>query len=113
MVNTAAAINAEKWIRLQSGWPSRVLSLLAGSLLPLAFAPVNLFPLAILSPAILFWLLLGINPRHAFITGYLFGIGFFGVGISWVMVSFNQFGGMGIVLSVIATLLFVLYLAFL
>ncbi len=93
------------------GWRSGVLSLLAGILLPLAFAPVNFSPLAFITPAILFWLWLDSTPKRAFITGYLFGLGFFGVGISWVAVSFYQFGGMGFVLSAAATMLFVLFLA--
>lgn len=93
------------------GWRVRVITLLAGAMLPLAFAPVAWFPLAILSPAILFFLCSQASPRQALISGYLFGVGFFGVGISWVSVSFYQFGGMGAVLSIAATVLFVLFLA--
>jgi len=96
---------------MREGWRSYVFSLLSGALLPLAFAPVNLFPLAIFLPAILFWLLLNSTPRHAFRLGYLFGLGFFGIGVSWVAVSFYRFGNMGIFLSAIATLLFVLVLS--
>jgi len=94
-----------------AGWRSVILSVIAGTLLPLAFAPVNLFPLAVISPAILFWLWFDSVPRRAFISGYWFGLGFFGVGVSWVSVSFYRFGGMGAWLSIIATLLFVLFLA--
>ncbi len=108
MPATKSAVMYGEW---RSGWRGAVLSILAGVLLPLAFAPVNLFPLAIIAPAILFWLWLDSTSKRAFITGYLFGLGFFGVGISWVAVSFYRFGGMGLVLSVIATLLFVLFLA--
>jgi apolipoprotein N-acyltransferase len=88
-----------------------VLSVLGGVLLPLAFAPIGFSPLAFITPAILFWLWLDSTPKRAFITGYLFGLGFFGAGISWVVVSFYRFGGMGLVLSVAAMLLFVLFLA--
>lgn len=92
-------------------WQGKILALLAGASLPLAFAPISLFPLAVFSPAFLFWLCLDASPRRAFIVGYLFGVGFFGVGVSWVAVSFYRFGGMGGVLSVAATLLFVFFLA--
>jgi len=88
-----------------------ILSALAGCLLPFAFAPVNIVPLAIISPFILFWLWLRASPGRAFIIGFWFGLGFFGVGVSWVAISFYRFGGMGIVLSTLATLLFVLFLA--
>lgn len=96
---------------MRDGWKSGVLSAMAGAMLPFAFAPVNFFPLAIISPAILFWLWLDSTPRRAFLSGYYFGLGFFGVGVSWVAVSFYRFGNMGIALSAIATLLFVLFLA--
>ena len=96
---------------VRDGWRGGVLSALAGALLPFAFAPANLFPLAIISPAILFWLWLESNPRRALLLGYFFGLGFFGVGVSWVAISFYRFGNMGIALSAIATLLFVLFLA--
>ena len=115
MANTNTAMPAAKSAVMHGawrmGWRSRVLSVLAGAFLPLAFAPVNFFPLALISPAILFWLWLDSTPKQAFLTGYLFGLGFFGVGISWVVISFYRFGGMGLMLSVIATLLFVLFLA--
>ncbi len=88
-----------------------VIALLAGAGLPLAFSPVGLFPLAVFLPAILFYFWLRSSPRQAFVIGYLFGVGFFGVGVSWVAVSFYRFGSMGMALSVAATLLFVLFLA--
>jgi len=103
--------NASTRLLVSAGWRARAIALLAGAILPLAFAPLGWFPLAILSPAVLFFLCFQVSPRQAFITGYSFGIGFFGVGISWVSVSFYKFGGMGGVLSVAATLLFVLFLA--
>lgn len=96
---------------LRSGWCGALLALLSGALLPFAFAPVNLFPLAIISPAVLFWLWLQASPRQAFISGYLFGVGFFAVGVSWVSVSMYRFGGMGGFLSALATILFVFFLA--
>ncbi len=115
MVNTDVAMPTAKSVvmhdRWRTGWRCNVLSVLAGALLPLSFAPANIFPLAFIAPAILFWLWLDSLPKHAFRTGYLFGLGFFGVGVSWVLVSFYRFGGMGLALSVIATLLFVFFLA--
>ncbi len=98
-------------------WPARVSlrpllpALLAGLALPLAFAPFGLFPLAMVSLAVLFWLWREMSPRQAFLSGYLFGVGYFGLGASWVAVSMYRFGGMGVALSLLSTLLFVLVLA--
>jgi apolipoprotein N-acyltransferase len=107
----AKSLNIECLNQWRQAWRGKILALLAGGCLPLAFAPIGVFPLAVVSPGILFWLCLDSSPRRAFIIGHLFGVGFFGVGISWVAVSFYRFGGMGGVLSVAATLLFVVFLA--
>ncbi len=88
-----------------------LVALLAGLALPFAFAPFGLFPLAIVSPAILFWLWRQMSARQAFFSGYLFGVGYFGLGASWVAVSMYRFGGMGVTLSLLSTVLFVLVLA--
>lgn len=87
------------------------LALLAGGLLPLAFAPFWIYPLAMVSPAILLALWLQKSAKQAFWTGFLFGLGFFGVGASWVFVSIHEFGNTNGLLAFIITLLFVSFLA--
>lgn len=72
--------------------PRLGLALAAGMSLPLAFAPFGLYPLALLAPALLFWLWMGQGPRVAFWLGYAFGIGQFAVGVSWLYHSFTLFG---------------------
>ena len=64
--------------------------LAAGAALPLAFAPFGLFPVAFASLAALFlaWRRCA-TPRRAFLLGWLFGLGSFGAGISWVYESFG------------------------
>ena len=88
-----------------------VLALLAGALLPLAFAPVGWAPLAILAPAMLFLLWLDVTPRRALWRGFLFGLGQFGVGVSWIYVAIHDFGYSGVPLAVFLTSLFVAFLA--
>ena len=95
--------------RVPAAWRGDLLVVLAGAVLPFAYAPAGLYPLALISPAVLFWL--WGDARRAPWRGYLFGVGFFGVGVSWVAVSMYRFGGMGAFLSALATLLFVLLLA--
>ncbi|MGC9456391.1 MAG: apolipoprotein N-acyltransferase [Halothiobacillaceae bacterium] len=68
------------------------LALLAGMALPLAFAPFGLHFLAVLSPALLFALWMGQGPRAGLLVGYAFGLGQFGVGVSWLYHSFTLFG---------------------
>ena len=94
-----------------------ILAFLSGSLLPLAYAPYALFPIAVLSPALLIILWQNVTPRRAFWRGLLYGTGLFGVGVSWVHISFHQFGGIPLVGAIPLTALFVvgmaLYLALL
>lgn len=82
----------------------------AGALLPLAFAPFHFYPLAVLLPAALFALWLQDDARAAR-RGYLFGLGLFGVGVSWVYVSLHDFGHMPAVLAGLMVALFVGVLA--
>ena len=97
--------------RWRHGWRGDVLASIAGLLLPLAFAPFDLLPLAVLSPAILFLLWLHAAPRPAFRLGFAYGLGMFGLGVSWVFVSMYDNGGVSLGLSLFLTSLFVAFLA--
>ena len=81
-----------------------------GAAAVLAFAPLGAYPLAFLSFALLTHLWSG-APRRSFWSGFAFGVGFFGVGVSWVYVSMHRFGGMPPVLAAVATALFCTFLA--
>jgi apolipoprotein N-acyltransferase len=87
------------------------LALAAGALLPFAYAPYGWWWLAVLAPAVLFAAWDGLTPRRALWRGWLFGLGLFGVGTSWVHISINQFGGVVLPLAVAATALFVMGVA--
>jgi apolipoprotein N-acyltransferase len=71
---------------------SAVLALAAGAILPLAYAPFGLWPIAFLSTTLLFLLWLGCRPAGAFFRGWLFGLGYFGFGVYWVYNSLHEFG---------------------
>lgn len=88
-------------------------ALLAGAGLPLAFAPLSLFPLAVILPAVLFWLWLDASPTQAARLGFAFGLGLFGVGISWVYVAIHVYGYTPAPVAALLTLLFVAFLALL
>jgi apolipoprotein N-acyltransferase len=87
-----------------------VIAFLAGAATVLAFAPFGLYPLAWLTFGVLIHLLIA-YPGKAFWTGFWFGLGLFGAGVSWVYVSLHQFGGMPPLLAGTATALFCLLLA--
>jgi len=77
----------------------------------LAFAPVGLFPLTLLTFAVLIHFWMRATPRQAFWSGYAFGLGLFGAGVSWVYVSLHTFGAMPLPLAALATFLFCAFLA--
>jgi len=85
--------------------------LLAGASLPLAFAPFNLFLIAYFAPLVLFYYWLAATPRQAAWLGFLFGLGLFGVGVSWVYVAIHVFGYAPVPLAVVMTAAFVAFLA--
>ncbi|HEY6864869.1 MAG TPA: apolipoprotein N-acyltransferase [Burkholderiales bacterium] len=68
------------------------------------FAPAGIFPLPVLSLALLLGLCRGATPRGALALGFAFGAGLFGVGASWVYVSLHDFGTMPVPLAGVATL---------
>jgi apolipoprotein N-acyltransferase len=64
----------------------------AGALLACAFAPLNWWPLAVLSPALLMWLWQGVTPRVAAWLGFWFNAGTFAAGTYWLYISIRIFG---------------------
>ena len=87
-------------------------ALLLGAATVLGFAPFGLFPLPIVTLALLFRLWArAANPRAAALLGFAWGLGFFLCGVSWIYVSLHDVGGMDAPLAAAATLLFCTYLA--
>ena len=64
----------------------------AGAALAAAFAPLNLWPLAVLCPAVLMWLWQDASPREAARLGFLFTAATFAAGTYWLYVSIHIFG---------------------
>ena len=83
-----------------------VVAFLAGAATVAAFAPAGIFPLGIVTFALLVHLWIAATPRTAFWTGAWFGLGLFGTGVSWIFISLTQFGGMPAPIGVFATFLF-------
>ncbi|HET9330689.1 MAG TPA: apolipoprotein N-acyltransferase [Steroidobacteraceae bacterium] len=68
------------------------LAVLAGGALAAAFAPLDLWPLAVLSPALLMWLWQGASAREAARLGFAFSAATFAVGTYWLYISIHGFG---------------------
>ncbi len=100
-------ISTQGW----SSWQGTLVALLAGMALPLAFAPFYLYPLAVLSLSLLFLSWNNVSTKCAAWRGFCFGLGFFGVGVSWVFVAIHDFGYASIWLAALLTTLFVAFLA--
>lgn len=94
-----------------SGYRGNLLALIAGGLFPLGFAPINFWPLTILSVALFIPLLEGQTGGRSFLRGWLYGFGFYAVGVSWVYISINTYGYTPQWLSIILTGLFAAGLA--
>lgn len=88
-----------------------IAALIAGGLLPVAFAPLNVFTLAFLMPALLLFLWLKSSPSRAFWLGFCFGLGLFGVGSSWIYISVHSFGNATGALAAFLTALFILLMS--
>ena len=92
-------------------WRPLALALALGALLPLAFAPFDYWPLAIVCPAILMQLWTGVTPRRGAQLGFCFGVGTFGAGTWWLYISVHGFGGAPVWLSVALILVLVTVMA--
>lgn len=89
-----------------------LISLISGGALPFSFAPLHIFMLALISPALLLYgYLQSHNLKQLLLNSYLFALGFFTVGVSWVYVAMHQFGQLNIVASVAISLLFIVVLS--
>ncbi|MCC6194576.1 MAG: apolipoprotein N-acyltransferase [Burkholderiales bacterium] len=90
---------------------TRLLALVAGAACVFGFAPFAVPLVTIAALFVLFHLWSRATPREAGILGFAFGVGLFGVGVSWVYIALETFGGMPTPVAVIATAGFVAYLA--
>ncbi len=79
-----------------------ILLLLAGAIHVLAFSPFNLWWMSIVSLSLLFALHQQ-NTLCAFKSGYLYGLGMFGVGTSWIFNSLYDFGEASFIAAVAIT----------
>lgn len=90
--------------RVERRYVGSAVACIAGALLSLSFAPVDLWPLAILMPAVLMWLWQGAAPKRAAWLGFWFNFGTFSVGTYWLYISLKLIGGAPMVLALLLML---------
>lgn len=96
-------------------WFKKLLAIFAGACMTLSYAPFNYWPMSFFCFAIIIWL---VKPTDENTTvkksaqlGFCFGLGWFGVGISWVHVAIADFGGLPLIISLLLMLILCAYLA--
>ncbi len=99
----------KKWL---TTLPNAVSAVLLGALLTFAFAPYEIFPLAIMTMAGLLALWTKApSPKRAFWLGFLFGLGLFGAGVYWVFISIHVIGEVPTFFSVLITVSMIAFLS--
>ena len=83
------------------------IAVLFGALSVTAYAPLEWWFLMPVCIAVIFQLLQKKTPKQAFWCAFLFGLGQFGVGASWVYVSLQTYGNMPVWMAGVAVFLFV------
>lgn len=97
-------------LRMQTKFKQLILSVIAGAIYPLGFAPFAYWPMPVLSVALVFWIWSRSDRRMVLWSALLYGLSLYGVGVSWIYVSMVNFGNMAPPMAVIAVILFALIL---
>ena len=91
--------------------PKHAVALISGFIFPFAIAPFLLWPLAVVSLTGLLYSLQGSTGKQAFFRTWLFGLGKFLIGVSWIYVSMHDHGGTPAPLAALMILAFAAFLA--
>lgn len=80
----------------------------AGAIGVLAYAPFSLWWMSIVSISLLFAILSASKSDDAFLTGYIYGAGMFGFGVSWFFHSIHDYGQAHFAIAILATIVLTL-----
>lgn len=87
------------------------LAFIFGLIFPFGFAPFEIWPLTIISLSFFLYLINKVESKRVFLIGLYYGLGLWGLGISWVYVSIHYHGNQAIISSLMITFLFVFFLS--
>src|SRR5947207_13074652 len=82
----------------------------AGAASVAAFAPLGLYPMLVATSVVLIHFWVPASPASAARSGFAFGLGLFGAGVSWIYVSLHDIGGMPAPVAALATFIFCAFL---
>ncbi|MBD3648490.1 MAG: apolipoprotein N-acyltransferase, partial [Pseudomonadales bacterium] len=92
-------------------WPGDLLALLSGASFPFGFAPFDYWPIGIVSIITFLLSLANASNRRGVWRFYLFAVGMYGIGASWIYVSIHRDGGASAMLATALVAGFVLWLS--
>lgn len=111
MLNVASASN-DGLVRPAPYIVQVLLAFVAGAASVLAFAPFEIYPIGLLSLALLVYASSRVRrARAGFGLGFAWGMGAFVAGISWLFIALNRYGGVPAPVAAMAIALFCAYLA--
>lgn len=90
-------------------WP--LISLIAGALTTLAFAPFDLYWLVFITLAVAFYIWDMLPARQAALSAWLFGLGLQGSGVSWIYYSLHVHGSAPAFFAILLVFLLCVYLS--
>jgi len=107
--------NEESIIKIQNSkqkWLYLIIASLLGAITVLGFAPFYIFPIPIITVACLlyFWRK-STSPIQAAFLGFFFGMGMFGVGVTWIYISLHEFGALPMPIAILLLLILCAYLS--
>ncbi len=96
----------------QSRFTQALIAFVAGAIGVLGFAPFYAWPCVIISIAVLFALWReAASAKHAAFIGFVWGLGLFLFGVSWLYVAIHEYGNMPAPLAALAIFLFCCYIS--
>ncbi|RUR09596.1 apolipoprotein N-acyltransferase [Legionella sp. km772] len=96
---------------ISSKYSAYLFAFFSGLLGPLGFAPFHLPGMAIISMVSFYHLLRHHSVKRVSFLGFFYGLGYFGLGVSWVIISIHDYGNLNYFLSGLTTLGFIFYLS--
>lgn len=114
MSNVITRSGAALLAAAKNNWRHSLLALIAGALLPFSLAPYNVWPVAIVSITLFFYLLDTCRSgKQSLWLSWCFGVGMYGTGVSWIFVSIYFFGQTSFALALVMISLFIMFMALL
>ena len=105
-----AAFSVEDFTDTQP-WLARVALFVIGALTMLSFAPVNFWPLALVSAVVILYVFRHCRPDQAAKLGFAYGAGLFLTGTYWLYISIHVFGQAPLILAMFLMVALVIIMA--